>query len=407
MPGDAASMAVAVQPLAGRRVLILVENLPVPLDRRVWQEALALRDAGAAVTVICPATAGYPSGHERLEEVDVHRFPLPFEARGTLGYVLEYACALGWFAWHTGRLALRQGIDVVQACNPPDLLFLVAGLPKRLFGWKFVYDQHDINPELYEAKFGRRDGLYRVLLLLERLSYRFADAVIVTNESFREIALGRGRVAADRVFVVRSGPDLSRFRPVPPEPALKRGRRHLVGYVGVMGAQEGLDLLLAAARLVVDRRGAGDVGFLLVGDGTDRARAEAEAARLGLGDAVHFAGFMVGERLRAAICTMDVCVACDDFNPMNDKSTMNKVIEYMALGRPVVQFELTEGRRTAGEAALYARPGDPRALADRICELLDDEALRRRLGDIGRRRVAETLAWEHQVPQLIDAYRSV
>ncbi|HLY52264.1 MAG TPA: glycosyltransferase, partial [Steroidobacteraceae bacterium] len=233
-----------------RRVLILVENLPSPFDRRVWQEACTLREAGYGVSIICPTGVGCERRFEIIEGVHIHRYRLPLEAEGAAGYALEYASALLQTFLLSWRVLLTRGFDVVHACNPPDLLFLVGGFFK-LFGKKFLFDHHDLCPELYEAKFGRRDLWFRLLLRLERLTFRAADVSIATNDSYRRIALTRGRMPAERVFVVRSGPSLARLKRRPPDERLKRGRQHLVGYVGVIGEQEGIDLLLRAVRHIV------------------------------------------------------------------------------------------------------------------------------------------------------------
>lgn len=251
-----------------RRVLIIVENLPAPFDRRVWQEATTLHGAGYGVTIICPTGKGFERRHERIDGIDIYRHPLPLEAQGALGYALEYSAALFWQSLLACKVLWRHGFDVIHACNPPDLIFLVGGLFKLLGRKKFVFDHHDLNPELYEAKFARRDLFWHLLRLAERLTFRAADVSIATNESYRRIAIERGRMDPERVFVVRSGPKLERLKLMPPVPALKRGRRFLVGYVGVMGAQEGIDRLLRAAHHVVRECGRDDVHFGLVGGGT-------------------------------------------------------------------------------------------------------------------------------------------
>src|SRR3954471_3472601 len=250
-----------------RRILILVENLPSPFDRRVWQEATTLRDAGYAVSIICPTGKGFESKFENIDGIAIWRYDLPVEGEGAKGYAIEYSVALARSFVLCWRVLLKGGFDVIQACNPPDLFFLI-GRFFKLFGKKFVFDHHDLNPELYEAKFGRRDVFYWLLLKLERWTFRTADVSIATNESYRRIALERGRMPPGRVFVVRSGPSLERMRVVPPVAGLKRGRRYLVGYVGVMGRQEGIDLLLQAVRAIVHERGRSDVHFGLVGGGT-------------------------------------------------------------------------------------------------------------------------------------------
>jgi glycosyltransferase involved in cell wall biosynthesis len=390
----------------GRRVLILVENLPSPFDRRVWQEATALRDAGWTVSIVCPTGRGYEKRFETIDGIDIHRYPLPVEASGAAGYALEYGCALFWSFALAWKVLFGRGFDVIHACNPPDLFFLVGGFFK-IFGKKFLFDHHDINPELYEAKFGRRDFLYRVMLALERWTFRAADVSIATNESYRKIALERGSMPPERVFVVRSGPSLERMKIVPPVEALKRGRRYLVGYVGVMGKQEGVDYLLRAAHHLVVARGRADVHFGLVGGGTSLEELRLLARELGIADHVTFTGRVPDAELLAMLNTADVCVNPDVANEMNDKSTMNKIMEYMALGKPIVQFDLTEGRFSAQGASLYARKNDPIDLAAKIEELLDDPARRAGMGALGRARVENELEWRHEVPKLLAAYEAL
>lgn len=389
-----------------RKLLIIVENLPVPFDRRVWQEATTLRDAGYLVSIICPTGKGFEARQETLQEIHVYRYRLPVEARGFLGYILEYGAALLQQFFLTCRVLRRHGFDVIHACNPPDNIFLIGGLFK-LFGKRFLFDHHDINPELYEAKFGKRGLLHRALLLAERLTFATADVSIATNESYRDIALTRGRMRADRVFVVRSGPNLDRIHPVAPNASLKKGRHYLVGYVGVMGAQEGIDYLLRAARIIVRDKGREDVHFGLVGGGTELDAMKHYAEELGIADYVTFTGRIPDEPMLEMLSTADVCVNPDVANEMNDKSTMNKIMEYMALGKPVVQFDLTEGRRSALEASLYARRNDEQDLADRILELLGDRERRERMGAYGRNRVETELQWTHEVPKLLEAYETV
>ncbi len=396
----------SAEPLANKRVLIVVENLPVPFDRRVWQEARTLRDAGAEVAVICPTGKGFTALYEELEGIHVYRHALPVDADSVVGYLREYSAAL----WGEFRLMMRiwrrHGFDVIHACNPPDLIFLVA-LPFRLIGKRFVFDHHDINPELYEAKYARRDAFWRILRLFERLTFALADVSIATNQSYRTIAIERGRMASDKVFVVRSGPDLSRFKAVPPDASHRRGRRYLIGYVGVMGEQEGIDLLLEAAVELVHRRGRQDVQFCLVGGGPSLDRLRAMAIEMDVGDHVTFLGRVPDDTLLSVLCSSDICVNPDRVNPMNDKSTMNKIIEYMAMGKPIVQFDVLEGRYSAEGASLYAGANDPVDFASKIEELLADAARRQAMGAIGRSRVERELSWDHQVPALIAAYREV
>lgn len=389
---------------AGRRVLILVENLPSPFDRRVWQEATTLHAHGYEVSIICPTGKGYEAAYEAFEGIHIYRYNLPNEGEGALGYLLEYSAAL----WHSFRLAYKvkreRGFDVVHACNPPDLLFLVGGFFKKFYGTKFLFDHHDINPELYEAKFGRRDFFWRLMVWLERQTFRTADVSIATNESYKRIAIDRGGMRADRVFVVRSGPKLDRLKIVPAKPELKRGRRFLVGYVGVMGKQEGIDYLLQAAQYIINELGRSDVHFGLVGGGTSLDEMKRMAMDLGVADYVTFTGRVPDDQLLDMLNTADVCVNPDVANDMNDKSTMNKIMEYMALGKPIVQFDLAEGRFSAQDASLYAARNNPVDMAHKIVELLDDPERRLKMGQFGRDRVENVLEWKFEVPKLLSAY---
>lgn len=392
------------QPLAGKRVLIIVENLPLPFDRRVWQEARTLKAAGAIVSVICPTGKGYQKRYEFIDGVHIHRHPLPLDASTAFGYLLEYGAALFWETLLAWRIFFTRGIDVIQVCNPPDLMFLVA-LPFRLFGIRFIFDHHDINPELFEAKFGKRGLLWRLMVLVERLTFRTATVSMATNQSYRKIAIERGRMSPDRVFVVRSGPDLSRLKLVDPVEHWKNGRRYLVGYVGVMGDQEGIDLLIDAVAHIVRNIGRDDIQFCLVGGGPSLAELKSTVKREQLGDYITFTGRVPDQELFEVLSTMEVGVNPDRVNPMNDKSTMNKIMEYMALGKPMVQFDVTEGRFSAQDASLYALANDPVDMAKKIVELLEDPALRSRMGEIGRNRVESELSWTYQINNLIDAYR--
>ena len=386
-----------------RGVLILVENLPSPFDRRVWQEATALRDAGYTVSIICPTGRGFEKKFEAISGIHIWRYALPVEGEGAKGYAMEYAVALASTFWLAWKVLLTRGFDAIHACNPPDLFFLIGGFFK-LMGRRFLFDHHDINPELYEAKFGRRGPFHRLLLKLEYWSFRTADVSIATNESYRRIAIERGGMPAERVFVVRSGPSLERMRILPPDDRLKHGRRHLVGYVGVMGKQEGIDYLLAAARHIVVERRRTDVHFGLVGGGTSLEEMKRMATELGIADHVTFTGRVPDEEMLAMLNTADVCVNPDVANDMNDKSTMNKIMEYMALGKPIVQFDLAEGRYSAQDASLYAKRNDAQDFAAKILALLDDPARRAWMGAVGRRRVEEVLEWRHEVPKLLAAY---
>ena len=386
-----------------KNVLILVENLPSPFDRRVWQEANALRDAGYGVSIICPTGKGYEKKFEAIDGIDIWRYDLPAEGEGALGYLIEYSAALAFTFVLSIRIFFGRGFDVVHACNPPDLFFLIGGFWK-LFGRKFLFDHHDANPELYEAKFNRRDFLWRVMVWLEKLTFRTADVSIATNESYKRIAVTRGGMAPEKVFVVRSGPSLERLKQVPADPSLRRGRRYLVGYVGVMGKQEGIDLLLQSVQLIVKHLGRTDIQFGLVGGGTELPAMRALAKKLDIDEYVTFTGRVPDAELLEMLNTADICVNPDRANDMNDRSTMNKVMEYMALGKPLVQFDLTEGRVSAGEASWYARQNDVADLAQKMVALLADENQRVHMSAVGRERIEHVLSWQHEAPRLLAAY---
>ncbi|HET7412406.1 MAG TPA: glycosyltransferase family 4 protein [Pararhizobium sp.] len=390
----------------GRRVLIIVENLPVPFDRRVWSEATTLVKAGYEVSVICPKGKGATASHEIIDGVHIYRHPLPVDAEGALGYALEYSAALFWEFLLTLKVAWQRGFDAIHACNPPDMIFLIGGF-YRLFGKKFLFDHHDINPELYEAKFGRRDFGWKLMVWLERLSFRTANLSIATNESYRDIAITRGGMDPGKVHIVRSGPNLNRVHEVAPDPQWRNGRRFVVGYVGVIGKQEGLDLLLDSVAHLVNAKQRQDIQFVICGGGPELEAIRAETTARGLGDYVTYTGRCPDETLFSALSTADVCVNPDRPTAMNDKSTMNKIMEYMALGKAIVQYDLREGRFSAHDASLYANCTDPTDFGDKIAELLDDPQRREAMGAAGRERVRNELAWSHEAPKLLAAYEAL
>ncbi|MEU6675112.1 glycosyltransferase family 4 protein [Streptomyces sp. NPDC046925] len=385
-----------------RRALILVENLSVPFDRRVWQECTTLRDAGWDVHVICPQGTKRDTEPEvELDGVRIHRYPLRAATGGPSGYLREYGSAL----WHTARLIRKVGpVHVVHACNPPDLLFLPARWLTRR-GARFVFDQHDLVPELYLSRFDRgEDLLYRAVCALERMTYRAADIVIATNESYRDVAVSRGGKKPGDVFVVRSAPAVERFQPVPPETELKRGKKHLLCYLGVMGPQDGVDYALRALAKLRDELGRTDWHAVFVGSG-DAFDAMVElAGQLGLSDQVQFTGRIPDADLVRYLSTADVCLSPDPRNPLNDVSTMNKVLEYMAMGRPIVSFDLREARVSAGDAAVYAPANDETAFAKLTAQLLDDPDKRARMGKLGQERVGGELSWQNSQRSLLAAY---
>jgi len=387
----------------GRRVLIIVQNLSVPFDRRVWLEACSLRDAGFEVSVVCPMGVD-DAPLERLDGILIRRYPPPPETKSLATYVYEFA-----YCWlRTARLVLRahraEGFDVMQACNPPDIYWALA-LPFKLAGRKFVFDQHDLCPEVYESRFpnGSR-ALLRGLRLLERATYTVADHVISTNDSYRDTAIRRGGVAASDVTVVRTGPDPDRLRRGKTNPDWRRGRRYLCAYLGVMGPQDGVDLALHAAAELA-RAGRDDVQFVLMGKGDSTPDLVELAEQLGIADRVTFTGRVPDEVVSEVLSTADLGLCPDPLNPLNDVSTMNKTMEYMAFELPVVAFDLKETRVSADNAATYVEPNDVAAYARAIAELLDDPEQRRAMGRDGRQRVVDVLAWHHQAPRYVGAYQ--
>jgi glycosyltransferase involved in cell wall biosynthesis len=384
------------------KALILVENLSVPFDRRVWQESTTLRDAGWEVHVICPqGTKRDTEAETVIDGVHIHRYPLKAATGGPAGYLQEYGSAL----WHTLRLARKVGpVDVVHACNPPDLLYLVAKVLKRQ-GAKFIFDQHDLCPELYLSRFDRgQDLLYRGVCALERATYRAADVVISTNESYKQVARIRGGKRPEDVFVVRSAPVVERFHEVPAEPELKKGKPYLLAYLGVMGPQDGVDYALRALAKLRDDVGRTDWHAVFVGSGDAFDDMVALSAKLGLANQVEFTGRISDEDLVRYLSTADVCLSPDPLNPLNDVSTMNKVMEYMAMSKPIVSFELREARVSAGDAAVYAPANDETEFAALVSRLLDDPEERVRMGKLGQARVAGPLSWENSAKALLAAY---
>ena len=386
-----------------KKILIVVENAPVPFDTRVWKEATSLQRNGYSVTVLCPRGRGFERGHEVIEGVQIYRHPSLEERKGVLGYLLEYGCALFWEFWYTWWIFFRRGFHVIQGCNPPDTIFLIA-FPFKLFGVKYIFDHHDVSPELYLSKYKKKGTFYKIQVWLERLTFHSSDVVMSTNESYRTLAQTRGGIKPEDVFVVRNGPDLKTFQLVPPVPALKYGKPFLVGYVGTMSSQEGLDILLDVA-LHIRTMGRQDVHFTCVGGGPGLAELKKMVQDKNLSDMVDFTGRVPDKKLLEVLSTADVCVNPDRPCEMNDVSTMIKIMEYMALGKPIVQFDLREGRLSAQDASLYADNHNQVAdFAAKILWLLDHSEEARKMGEFGRKRVEGELAWEYSVKNLLAAY---
>lgn len=390
--------------IAGKHILIIVENLPVPFDRRVWQEATTLREAGAEISIICPKMKGYTKPFEQLEGIDIYRHPLPIEASDALGYLVEYTTSIFWWYWYSIKVFAKKRFHVIHGCNPPDLIFTVAAFFK-LFGVKYVFDHHDINPELYIAKFERKDFFYKLMLWFERLTFRTADYIISTNESYKEIAIGRGKMPANKAVVVRSGPKLERLKIGPGDMAAKKGRKYLVGYLGTISEQEGIDLLLISVQKLVAKRQ--DIQFAIVGGGTGQEEMKALSEHMGLSDYVDFYGRVADNVMLDVFNATDVCVNPDKPTEMNNLSTMNKIMEYMALKKPIVQFDLKEGRYSAGEASLYVSGSDTDDFADKIDYLLNNPAICERMGAFGYQRVLNELSWTYERVKLLSFYDTV
>jgi glycosyltransferase involved in cell wall biosynthesis len=386
----------------GPHICIIVENQPVPFDRRVWLEARALQRAGYRVSIISPKSPQRESSRETLEGIEIYRHRT-WRGEGRLGYLLEYACAFASELYLTLKIYRRARFCVLQACNPPDTMFLIAMLFKP-FGVRFVFDHHDLSPELYDVKFFRRGLLYRIVCLLERLNFRAADLSLATNESYREIAIARGKVNPEQVVVVQTCADLREVNSTQPKSGLGRGKRHLVVYVGVMEIQDGVRLLIESIEYLVRQRGCDDTQFILIGSGSEVPTLQALVRESRLEDFVEFTGLLPHEEVGSYLSAADVCVAPDPLNALNDNCTMIKTLEYMAYGKPVVLYDLKEAHRTLGDAALYARPNDPIDFGNKIETLLESEFLRKSLGAHGRKRVEQELNWKVQSARLVAAY---
>ena len=387
----------------GRRVLIIVQNLPVPFDRRVWLEATTLQAQGYQVSVICPKLKGFNESHETIEDVEVFRYPMPFDPQSKLGFLAEFSWA--WLATFllSVRVAMQgRGLDVIHACNPPETYWVLA-LIWRLAGKRFVFDHHDLSPEMFEAKFGVRSGLvHRLLLFMERRSFQTADMILATNESHRTVAIERGGVNADRVAIVRSGPDLKRLTVYPPDPAWANSKEHVIAYLGDISAQDGVDGLIRVVALLSERRD--DFHTVVIGGGSAWQDVKQYAEELGVDHLFTFTGVVSDDVLCRALSSATVAVDTVPKNSWSDQSTMNKIMEYMYFGLPIVAFDLTETMRSAEDAVAPARSGDENDFAEILDQLLNDPERRRRMSTVGRSRLESTLSWEHSVPHLLRAY---
>jgi glycosyltransferase involved in cell wall biosynthesis len=388
-----------------RRVLIIVQNLPVPFDRRVWLECQALVSTGYRVAVVCPKASGDPA-YEVVDGVELYKYRPYAPGRNKLGFVTEYAYSFLATGWLTLKARRSGRFAVLQACNPPDIFWPIAAFLRAVDGTRFVFDHHDLCPELYQSRFPGGPRLpYKMLRALERRTHRAADHVISTNESYRDIAIMRSGKLATDVTVVRTGPDPQRLRRGTADPAQRRGRRYLAAYIGVMGPQDGVDYVVRAADIVVHQLGRDDIAFTLIGSGDCFAELVALRDELGLAGHVEFTGRAPDELVARVLSTADAGLSPDPKNALNDLSTMNKSMEYMAFELPVVAFDLWETRVSAGDAAVYVKPNDVREYAEAIADLMDDEPTRARMGSLGRTRVEQELAWSHQERAYLSVYQ--
>jgi len=387
-----------------KHILIVVENLPVPFDRRVWQEANTLKEQGIYVSIICPKMKGYTKSFEQINGIDIYRHPLREGKGGALGYIREYSTALFWEFILSIKIYSKKRFHVIHGCNPPDLIFMVA-LFYKVLGVKYVFDHHDINPELYVAKYCAKGFFYKSLILMERLTFRTANYSIATNESYRDIAVKRGRMPINKIQVVRSGPKLDRLIINEGDNKYKKGRQYLIGYVGVIGKQEGLDLLLESIKYIVALRQ--DVQFAIIGGGGELEQIKILANQMELEEYIDFYGRVDDETMVTILNTADICVNPDKPTEMNNLSTMNKIMEYMSLKKPIVQYDLKEGRISAQQASLYAINNSTENFAEKIIWLLDNPSKRNKMGEFGYNRVINQLSWKYESKKLIQLYKRV
>jgi glycosyltransferase involved in cell wall biosynthesis len=389
-----------------RSCVIVVENLPVPFDRRVWQEAQALHRDGWTVSVICPSNTDFPKKFEIVDDIAIYRHPLPPEGRGAAAYFREYATAL----FHQFRLLFKvyreRGFSIIQACNPPDLVFLAA-LPYKLMGKRFIYDQHDVSPELFVVKFGNKGFLYRALLFFERMSYRMADRVITANATFKDIAISRGGKTPSEVEVVYGVPDRMRIRRVEPEPGLHDGRKFVLGYVGIINEQDGVDHLVRAVAHLVKVAGFRDFRAVVVGSGPALELSRSLARSLEVEDFILFSGYLKGDKLLAYLSAFDIGIIPDPFNEANDLMSMNKVFEYCALGIPTACYALKETQRLLGDAGVYAPSHEPAGLAEACLKLMQDDGLRARSAASAAKLSTESFLWENEARKYVATFERV
>lgn len=385
-----------------RKVLIVVENLPVPLDRRVWQEAHSLRSAGYKVVILCPRMKGFTKRKETIDGIVIYRHPMPSEAQGAAQYIYEYGSSVLWECLYSFFIFAKEGFRIIQICNPPDLLFIAALPYKLLAGVKIIFDHHDGSPEIWVAKGGAKDGLvYRTLIFLERITLKIADIVMTVNLPYRELAATRGRIDRGRIFVVRNSPKIAH---APPVSSVQDKEEITVGYIGVIGKQDGVENLLRTMRHIVETRGSKNIKMKIMGSGPELESIKSRAAAMGLSDYMTFVGWVTGDAYIDNLNSCDICVNADTINEYNEFCSPNKVYEYMFFGKPIVQFPMKENSYQAEGACLFARPNDYEDLGEKILQLAADKDLRRELGRRGKDRFNALFTWERSEAELLKAY---
>lgn len=390
------------------RVLMVVENCPAPQDHRVWPEAKVLRDHGYHVSIISPkGITDQRESYICIDDIHIYRYHLPAIEQKYIGHIVEFSVALLMTFWLSLKVLFQRGFDVIHVANPPDIFFIL-GLLYRLLGKKFIFDQHDLSPELFQVIFKKRSNLlYRVMCFFEKCSYQVATLVIVTNESQKRCAIERGHCRSDRVFVVRNGPSATQLKAIPPDPLLKKEFSFLLGYVGIMGVQDGVEYTLYALHELIYKRGRSDVSLILLGDGSNLPFLRKLVDELQLHAYTRFTGLVAHEELVHYLSAIDIGLVPDPQNGLNEYSTMMKTMDYMALGKPIVAFDLAETRFSAQEAACYAQANRVEEFTDKIEMLLADEQMRTTMGQSGRKRIEEELSWEHTSKNLICAYQTL
>ncbi|KAA3620022.1 MAG: glycosyltransferase WbuB [Calditrichaeota bacterium] len=391
----------------GKKILMLLENNPYPHDGRVRREAKTLIAAGHHVSIISPGRKHQP-WKETIDNVHAFRYPEPVQADGFLGYIWEYSYSMLASFFLSLYVFFNRGFDVIHAHNPPDTFVFIAAFYK-IFGKQFVFDHHDLSPEMYYARFSGEGNkiVYKALLAIEKMTFRFADHVIATNESYKEIAVTRGKVDKEKVSIVRNGPELKRLRLSEPDQELQAMGKTIIGFVGDMGYHDGVDNLIRAIHCLVTELGRTDFYCVIIGEGDAWEDMKKLTTKLKLDTYVRFTGFIPDADMLRYLSTADICVDPDPKNDFTNRSTMIKMMEYMALAKPIVAFRLKEHTVTALEAASYAQPNDPADLARCIAELMDNPEQRQKMGKIGRKRIETELAWQFQEPNLVTAYESL